>query len=304
MNQDKKINIAIGPAPYNWGKPQLLDFYCRELADTNVQAVYIGNTICHKRNILSRDDLRKIVAALNNRGIKVYYSSLALSTTSEEFNYVKDVAPLFDGLEVNMLGFFNMLKHDEFQNLEIILGPYLNLYNWRSAAYLKKFKPKRLVAPFEISLENAADIAEKSQIPIELTAWGNLSTALSWRCYTARAVNRSRENCDNICFKYPEGMLLKTVEGEDLFRIDGLQVQSAKTHCLVEHLDKLKENGVSTVRIYPQLGHTAEIVDTLAQVLEGKQDAKASLEYLAPYAPSGFCNGWLWGKAGWEYVAA
>lgn len=304
MSKRKNINIAIGPAPFNWGRKRLLDFYCREIAGTDVESVYIGNTICHKRNVLDRDDFSTICDALKAKGIKVYYSTLALCTTSEEFDYVKGIAHLFDGLEINMLGFLNLLNQDEFKDTEIILGPYLNIYNWKSASFLKKFNPQRLVAPFEISLENVADIAEKAHIPVEVTAWGNLSTALSWRCYTARAVDRSRENCNKVCFEYPEGMLLKTVEGEDIFRIDGLQVQSAKTHCMVEHLQELAMSGISTIRIYPQMGHTKEIVDILAQALEGRQNAKSSLKQLMPYAPSGVCNGWSWGKAGWEYVAA
>jgi collagenase-like PrtC family protease len=306
VNQNTNIRISIAPAPFNWGRKRLLDFYCQEIAASKVEAVYIGNTICHKRNILKKDDFGTIIKALKLRGIKVYYSTLALCTTAEEFDYVKQVWPLFDGIEINMLGFLNLLKQNGFKGSgkEVILGPYLNIYNWKSAAYLKKFKPRRLVAPFELPLDSIADITRKSLIPVEVTAWGNLSTALSWRCYTARAVNRSRENCGRICLEYPRGMLLKSVEDEELFRIDGLQVQSAKTHCLLEHLPRLEENGISSIRIYPQQEHTIEIVTTFRRVLAGEQDAKAGLERLAAYAPSGLCNGWFWGRAGWEYVAA
>jgi collagenase-like PrtC family protease len=300
------MKISIGPAPFNWGKNRLMEFYCDEIADTGIEAVYIGNTICHKRNVLNREDFQTIIAALHQKGIKAYYSTLALCTTAEEFDYVKDIYSLFDGLEVNMLGFLNLLKQKRFKDLnkDIILGPYLNLYNWKSAACLKKFNPEKLVAPFELPLESIKSITEKSMIPMEITVWGNLSTALSWRCYTARAVNRTRKNCGMICLEYPEGMLLKSIEGEELFKIDGLQVLSSKTHCLVEYLRQLEENRISTIRIYPQMQQTVAVVNIFRQVLENRLDAKSALLQLASYAPSGFCNGWLWGKAGWEYVAA
>jgi len=281
-----------------------MDFYCSEMPGMGVEEVYIGNTICQKRNVLSRNDFQTIINTLRGKGIKVYYSTLALSTTPGEFDYVKGIALLFDGIEINMLGYFNLLKLDEFKDLEIILGPYLNIYNWKSSAYLKKFNPKSLVAPFEIPQESIADIAEKGELPVEVTAWGNLCTALSWRCYTARAVGRTREECSRICFEYPDGMLLKTVEGEDLFKIDGLQVKSAKTHCLVEYLPQLEDDGISSIRIYPQMENTAGIVSAFTAALEGRQAATTSLEQLTPYAPYGFCNGWFKEKAGWEYVAA
>lgn len=306
MSKDKNMKISIGPAPFNWGKTRLIDFYCNEIAPIGVDSVYIGNTICHKRNVLHRDDYRIIIDKLKEKGAKVYYSTLALCTTAEEFDFVKDIYDLFDGIEVNMIGFLNLLKESKFkiQDKDIILGPYLNIYNWRSAAYLTKFNPRKLVAPFELSLDSIAEIAQKSHIPVEITAWGNISTALSWRCYTARAVNRSRENCGMICYEYPEGMTLKSVENEELFKIDGLQVLSSKTHCLLEDIPLLKEAGISSIRIYPQMQNTTEIINAFSQSLENSLDAASGMQQLAPYAPGGFCNGWLWEKAGWEYVAA
>ncbi len=300
------IQITIGSAPYSWGRERLIKFYTQEVGDLGVESVYIGDNVCFQRNVLSPKDLEKIVHALRDKGIKAYFSTLALLTNAAEFDYVAKVYPLFDGLESNMIGFLNLLKRPEIARLdkELILGPYMNVYNWKSANFLKKYKPSRLVAAFELPLESIRDIVDKSRMPVEVIGWGNLSTALSWRCYTARAVGKVRSNCERSCLKYPEGMILKSVEGEELFNINGLQVLSARTHCLIEHLDEIQHKGISYLRIYPDYQHTAEIVNTFKNVLDNKFDPKEGLTYLQQLAPYGFCNGWLWGKPGWEYVAA
>jgi len=301
-----EVKFTLGPAPYNWGRERLLEFYTQEVPDLEVDSVYIGDNVCFKRTVLSPKDLEQIVDTLRERGVKVYFSTLALLTNREEFEYVARVYPLFDGLEANMVGFLNLLKRPEIkaQGKELILGPYLNIYNWKSAEFMKRYNPKRLVAAFELPLDSIRDIAEKSGLPVEILGWGHLSTALSWRCYTARAVGRARSDCGCTCLEYPQGMLLKSVEGEDLFKINGLQVLSARIHCLVEYLDKIQQQGIFYLRIYPDLYHTGEIVNTFKNVLENRFDPREGLKYLQSFAPHGFCNGWLWGRPGWEYVAA
>ncbi len=283
-----------------------MEFYHDEFPAGGIDTAYIGDVVCHERNILSNDDLQSIVKRLHRQGIKVCYSTLALCTTPVEIDYLKEVYRFFDGIEINMLGFMNLLKNNRFQDLgkKIVLGPHLNIYNWKSAAFLKKFNPSLMVAPFELTLDSITDIIEKASIPMEITAWGNVSVALSWRCYTARAVGRTREECGKVCFEYPEGMTLKTVENEELFLVDGLQVKSAKTYCLVESLPRLINKGISSFRIYPHREHTTRILDVFRQVLAEELDHRTARTQLAPFAPSGFCNGWLFQKAGWEYAVA
>jgi hypothetical protein len=73
---------------------------------------------------------------------------------------------------------------------------------------------------------------------------------------------------------------------------------------LLKQLPQLEEKGISTIRIYPQLKNTVEIIGIFNEGLAGQQDIASLATQLKEYAPCGFCNGWLWGKAGWEYVAA
>lgn len=306
MSNNGKLKITIGPAPFSWGRGKLLDFYCKELPTEGIEAVYVGDNVCSKRRVLNQDDFKAIADSLHSKGIKAYYSTLALSTTQEEFDLARKECLVFDGLEANTLGHLSLLQNGNSAcaGKELILGPYLNLYNWKSVTYLRKYNPSRLVAPFELPIESIKDIRDKAEIPVEVTAWGHLSTAVSWRCYIARAVSRTREECAMACFDYPNGMLLKSVENEELFRIEGSQVLGAKTHCLIEYVRELQDSGVDSIRIYPQMEHTADIVDLFRRVINDELPAKVGLERLTPYASSGVCNGWFLGKAGWEYVVS
>ncbi len=98
-------------------------------------------------------------------------------------------------------------------------------------------------------------------------------------------------------------MLLKTVDENDLFIINGLQVLSAKTYCLAEQLDLLNSMNVDHLRIEASREHCNAIISTFRAALVRQLSAQETMERLAPYAPHGVCNGWFWKEPGWKYVA-
>jgi collagenase-like PrtC family protease len=299
-----ELKISVAPTPAAWGKSALKDFY-RNIAESAAHTVFVGETICSKRDVLSYQDLDEIASILREKGKKVYYSSLALLTTEEEFERIHQLIPLFDGVEANTIGILNLFEKNDpsVKGKDLVIGPYLNIYNWQAAQYLKKFQPARIVAPFEIPHESIDDIIKKTDIPMEILAWGHLPTAISWRCYTARSLDLTRENCGKVCFQHPDGMLLKTVDDNDLFIINGLQVLSAKTYCLVEQLELLDEMNIKHLRIEASKDHGNEIINTFSAVLSKDLSPREAMEKLAPFASHGVCNGWFWKEPGWKYVA-
>jgi putative sterol carrier protein len=86
-----------------------------------------------------------------------------------------------------------------------------------------------------------------------------------------------------------------------MFRIEGPQTLSAATYCLVEYLPQLVKVDVDTVRILPQWNHTGRIVRIYRDVLEQRRHCADAAEELKAISPTGLCNGWLLGKAGWVY---
>jgi len=298
------LKLSLGPAPTTWGKSELKKFY-EKVAQCEVDTVFAGETICSKRDVLSIGDYEGIVKILKDGGKKVYLSSLALVATEDEFARIEELIPVFDGIEANTIGILNLFEKNEpaVQGKDLIIGPYLNIYNWKAAEYLKKFDPERLIAPFEIPHESISDIIDKANISMEILGWGYLPTAISWRCYSARSVGRSREDCNKVCFSHPEGMLLRTVDGDDLFFINGLQVLSAKTFCLIEHLELLDSMKVGHLRIEASKEHTPEIIEIFHKALSREIDPAEAAKKLSPFAAHGLCNGWFWKEPGWKYVA-
>jgi len=299
------MKLALSPVYDSWDRLRLRDFYLKEVVEMDVDTVYIGEVICQKRLTLSENDFKEIIAALKESGKDVYLSSLALITNNDELERSKQFLHLFDGVEVNSFGVLNILINDEkYKDLKIILGPFMNVYNSVSADYLKKFNPARLVIPYEVPYETIKDISSKSDLPLEVNSWGHLSTALSWRCYTARSFDLERDNCAKKCLEHPDGILIETVKKEDLYIINGIQLQSSKIHCLVEQIDMLKEINVSHMRITPSNDNTTDVVNIFSDVLCGNLGNKEAADMLSAYAPHGLSNGWFLGKPGWQYTAA
>lgn len=298
------MRLSIAPVSTAWGKKDLKNFY-EETAESPADTVFVGETICSKRDVLSLSDLEDIANLLRKHGKKAYYSSLALLTTEDEFERLRKVIPLFDGVEANTIGILNLFekKDPSVEGKELIIGPYLNVYNWQAAQYLMKFQPERIVAPFEIPHQSIGDIIEKTNVSMEVLAWGHLPTAISWRCYSARSFDRQRENCKKICFQHPDGMLLKTVDDDDLFIVNGLQVLSAKTYCLIEQLDLLKSMKIKHLRIDASSDHGIEVVNIFNAALSDEISPQKAVEKLTPFASYGLCNGWFWKEPGWKYVA-
>lgn len=54
---------------------------------------------------------------------------------------------------------------------------------------------------------------------------GRLLLSFSACCFTARALDVAKDQCDFRCIEYPDGMPLATREGKPFLRIDGIQIQ-------------------------------------------------------------------------------
>ncbi len=299
------MELTLSPVYSAWDKQRLKNFYIKGAANMDVSTVYVGEVICQKRALLSNQDYKDIVSALKKSGKTVYMASLALITNKDELERTLQFAHLFDGIEVNSFGVLNLIIKDEsLKDKDIIFGPFMNIYNSVATGYIKKFNPARLVIPYEVPYDTIKGITQGADIPVEVNAWGHLSTALSWRCYTARTFELGREDCRKKCFDFPEGILLNTIDDEDLYIMNGIQVLSSKIHCIIEQLDMLKEANVPYLRITPAYHCTADVVNIYSGVVNGNIDKKEAVKMLDAYAEHGLSNGWFLGKPGWEYIAA
>ncbi|HEY9041533.1 MAG TPA: U32 family peptidase, partial [Rheinheimera sp.] len=69
------MKFSLGPVQYFWPKDQMLQFY-REVADSDFDIVYLGETVCSKRRELKFDDYFAIAKTLHEAGKQVCLSSM------------------------------------------------------------------------------------------------------------------------------------------------------------------------------------------------------------------------------------
>ena len=131
-------------------------------------------------------------------------------------------------------------------------------------------------------------------IEAEVFAYGRLPLAFSARCFTARRYNLQKEQCEYRCIGFPDGMPLKTREGEAFLTINGVQTQSALVYSLLQDLDSLKRAGAGILRVSPQSTGTVEVLAAIRDALGGKAPAIDQQDH---------CNGFWHGKPGLELAA-
>ena len=292
--------LALGPILYYWDKETLFDFY-KQIAETPVDIVYLGETVCSKRRLMRDEDWLEIAAQLKDAGKEVVLSTLTLIEANSELSKLKSICKNEKyTIEANDMAAVNLLSGKQ----NFVTGPAINIYNARSLNLLANQGVKRWVFPVELSRETLADILEQRPegIETEVFAYGRLPLAFSARCFTARYHNLQKDDCQLRCIDDPDGLLMKTREDDPFLVINGIQTQSAKSCNLITDLEDMKNMGVDILRISPQSKSTMDIINIFHDCLHGKKSIQEGSEQLESLSPTGTCNGYWHGGAGMESI--
>ena len=297
------MKLSLGPLHYFWPRAETLDFY-REAEGWPVDIVYLGETVCSKRRELRFEDWLEIGARLADAGKEVVLSTLALIEAESE---VSAMRRLIDNgrfaVEANDMGAVGMCAGRPF-----VAGPHLNSYNSAAVAVLRRAGARRWVVPIEISeaMLTSMQAARPAGLETEVLAFGRLPLAFSARCFTARAHNRAKDDCEFRCRDYPDGLPLTTREGERFLTLNGIQTQSGSRSNLIGALPSLRSLGVDVLRLSPQAGHMDEIVQVFRSVLDGALTPAHGEGVVSALLPDGVCNGYWRGEPGmaWQSLAA
>lgn len=284
---------------YYWDRDTMFEFY-KKIALSKIDIVYLGETVCAKRKLLRRDDWLNIARKLQDAGKEVVLSSMTLIEANSDLAALKTLCNNRQfTIEANDMSAVQLLRNHSF-----ITGPSINIYNPRSLNLLAKQGLKRWVLPIELSKLSLADMQQEKpeNIETEVLVYGRLPLAYSARCFTARAHNLPKDDCQYRCLDYPDGLLLSTQENEDFLTLNGIQTQSAKTSNLINELDELTQLNVDVLRISPPSKHCEMIIDIFHQCLHYDyplDQANSELQSIMP--EGGNCNGYWHGISGMEY---
>ncbi len=294
------MKIALGPLLYYWPRETTLDFY-RAMADTPIDLVYLGETVCSRRHELRLSDWLDIAAQLRAAGKEVVLSTQVLLESGSEVGTMHRCTTNGEyPVEANDMGAVRQLAG----NLPFVAGPHLNLYNLPTLQWMASLGAMRWVAPLEMKRDDLALIqrGRPDGLLTEVFAYGRMPLAFSARCFTARHRNLPKDDCHFSCQEHPDGLLLRTREQSPFLVLNGTQTQSARVCNLVGALDDMRAMGVDVVRLSPQASHMSEVVAVFDAARNGTVDsaqAQARLRGLMPGEP---CNGYWHGHPGLDQV--
>jgi collagenase-like PrtC family protease len=186
-----------------------------------------------------------------------------------------------------------------------VAGPHLNLYNQPSLQWMASLGASRWVIPLEMKRDDLALLLKErpAGLETEVFAYGRMPLAFSARCFTARHRNLPKDDCRFSCVEHPDGLVLKTREGEEFLVLNGIQTQSAQVYSLIDELDDMADIGVDVVRLSPQANGTPEVIALFDAARRGEIKPQVAASRLRPLMPAAGCNGYWHGRPGLEQSA-
>ena len=291
--------LALGPVLYYWPQEKLLDFYQR-MCTTPVEIIYLGETVCAKRHALNTAGWLALAERIQAAGKQVVLSTLALLEAESELKTLRRWCENGQFMvEANDMGAVHLLSA---QNTPFVLGTGINLYSDRTLRFLAGLGAKRWVMPVELSRQTLAQIqaGRPAGVETEVFAYGRLPLAYSARCFTARHHNLPKDDCQYRCLDDPEGLVLRTREGQPFLTLNGIQTQSAQTSNLLPMLAELQVLQVDVLRLSPQPDGMEAVIEAFAACVRGERDPLAAGAALNATLPYGACDGYWRGAPGLE----
>lgn len=296
--------LALGPLLYNWSAERRRAFYAGIADDSPFDVVYLGETVCAKREPLVADAMAEAAERLVAAGKTVVLSTLALAVTEGEVAALRGVAGA-DGfpVEANDAGALALLAGRPHR-----VGPYVNVYNEGTLRVLHGRGAVSVCLPWELKRETLTLLAAEARrlgMDAEVQVFGRAPLAISARCYHARAHGLSKDGCRYVCGQDPEGMAVDTLDGAEFLRVNGTQTQGEALTLLAREVADLTAAGVTALRLSPHDLDMAAAGRLYRDLLDGRTDAAAAEEaLLALLDDRPAANGFYHGRDGAAWVAA
>ncbi len=262
------MDLTVGPNQFFWSADRWTGFY-DELASSPVDRVVLGELVCSKRLPFYQDRIPEAIATLIEAGKDVALTSLALVTLKRERKQTSELAEMGVEVEINDL---TALPHLP-EGSKFSVGPLVNVYNEGTLAWLASKGATRICLPPELplaSVETIATVGADLGVSIEVWGHGRLPLAISGRCYHARLHKRTKDNCQFACEDDPDGLDVRTMEGQPFLAMNGVQTLSDTYGCAAYQIDALTQAGVSALRLSPQSKGFTDLCDLYRQLLDGK----------------------------------
>ncbi|PHZ84465.1 ubiquinone anaerobic biosynthesis protein UbiV [Paremcibacter congregatus] len=295
--QNARLNL--GPLLFNWDSGKIRDFYFRIADEAPVDRVHIGEVVCAKR-LAGKDYLPEVMDRLTAAGKQVVLSGLALIMDGRDQQITRDLTELADDylIEANDISTVSLLR-----GRPHAIGPFINVYNEATLKYYEQGGATHISLPYELPETSLQALSAHAESALEVQVFGRLPLAISARCYHARAHKLSKDGCQYVCDKDPDGLPVTTMEGQNFLAINGLQTLSYSYCNLMAELPALTAMGIRDFRLSP---HDVDMVrisriyrDRLNDRLSSPEANDALEQEMFAIE---FSNGYYHGVAGREQI--
>ncbi|WP_089137565.1 U32 family peptidase [Vibrio rumoiensis] len=254
MTQENNLQYSLGPILYFWPKANVESFY-QQAKQSQADIIYLGESVCSKRREMKPAQWFDIAKELAEAGKQVVLSTMALLEAPSEVNVMKRYIDNGDfAIEANDVSAIQ-LAHEA--KIPFVVGTAVNTYNAHTLKLFAKLGMIRWCMPVELSrdwllntLEQCDELGIREQFEVEVFSYGYLPLAYSARCFTARAEDKAKDDCETCCIKYPTGIQVSSQEGQEVFNLNGIQTQSGYCYNLGNDLQSMK-GFVDVVRLSP-----------------------------------------------------
>ncbi|MCD7810485.1 MAG: U32 family peptidase [Ruminococcus sp.] len=230
--------------------------------DYGADAVYLGRKQFGMRSSPMNFDFQELIQAVkaaHSRGVKVYLTCNTLPRNNEipAFEqFVKEAVDAeVDALIVADIGLLSLIKKFA-PDMEIHISTQTGIVNYVTAQELYNMGAKRIVLARELTLDEIAEIRARTSPDLDIEAFvhGAMCVSFSGRCLLSQyLVNRdaNRGECAQPC-RWGYHLMEEKRPGEyfPVFEDEkGTYILNAKDLCMIDHIDKLADAGVTSLKI-------------------------------------------------------
>lgn len=230
--------------------------------DYGADAVYLGGQAFSMRAApqnFTHETLRSAVEEAHAKNVKVYLTCNTLPRNNEipQFRqFIEEaVDSKVDAVIVADLGLMALIKKYA-PDMEIHMSTQTGIVNYATANELYNMGAKRVVLARELSLDEIAEIREKTpdDLDIEVFVHGAMCMSFSGRCLlSSYLTNRdaNRGECAQPCrWGYHLMEEKRTDEFYPIYEDEkGTYILNAKDLCMIDHIDELAKAGVMSYKI-------------------------------------------------------
>lgn len=230
--------------------------------DYGADAVYLGGESFGLRKAsknFSDEDIAEGIKYAHERGKKVHVT-LNIIPHEKDIDGIEEYAKKLESIGIDAViisdpGMF-MRVHEAAPNLDIHISTQGSVTNASTVKFWAKMGAKRSVLARELSLDEISEMVKqcKDEIEIETFAHGAMCISYSGRCLLSNYMTGRDANmgdCSQACrYKY---YLVEEKRPGEYFPIeehdDGTFIMNSKDLCMIEHIDKLIESGIASLKI-------------------------------------------------------